>query len=180
MSQSFSTNYLLLWNNPSSSLHLDTSSSSFRFYFTWHFLKTFSLSVQLSSIVQSCPTLCDTMDYSTASFPVHYKLLELAQIQVLWVSDAIQPSHPLFSPSPPLFNLSQHQGLFQWVSYLHQVANVLELQLQHQPFQIFRTDFLDWLVGSLFSPRDSQESSEPQFKSISSLVVSFLYGPTLT
>ena len=83
------------------------------------------------------------------------------------VSDAIRSSHPLSSPSPPAFSLSQHQGLFQWVSSSHQIAKVWELQLQHQSFQwIFRTDFLyDWLVWSPCSPRDSQESSPtPQFK----------------
>ena len=88
------------------------------------------------------------MDCNTPGFPVHHQLLELAQTHVHWVGDAIQPSHPLASPSPPAFNLSQHQGLFQWVSSSHQVANVLELQLQHQSFQwIFRTNFLriDWL-----------------------------------
>ena len=95
----------------------------------------------------------------------------------------IQPSHPLSSPSPPAFSLSQHQGLFQWVSFLHQVAKRLEFQLQHHSFQwIFRTDFLyNWLVGSPCSPRDSQESSPiPQFKSINSSVLSFLPSPTLT
>ena len=72
----------------------------------------------------------------------YHQLLDLAQSQV-WVGDAIQPSHPLASPSPPSFNLSQHQGLFKWVSFLHQVAKILEFQLQHQSFQwIFRTDFL--------------------------------------
>ena len=72
-----------------------------------------------------------------------------------WVDDAIQPSHPLLFPSPPALNLFQHQGLFQRVSSLHQVAKILELQFQHQPFQwIFRVDFLqDWLVGSLCYPR---------------------------
>ena len=87
------------------------------------------------------------------------------------------------SLSPPAFNLSQHQGLFQWVGSSHQVAKVLEFQLQLQSFQwIFRTDFLyDWLVGSLCSPTHSQESSPtPQFKNINSLVFSFLYSPTLT
>ena len=98
---------------------------------------------QFSSVAQSCPTLCDPMDCSTPGFPVHHQLPELAQTHVHWVSDAIQPSHPLSSLSPPAFNLSQHQGLFQWVSSSHQVAKVLELQLQHQSFQwIFRTDFL--------------------------------------
>ena len=100
-----------------------------------------------------------------------------------WVGDAIQPSHPLLSASPPAFNLSQHQGLFGWVSSSHQVAKVLEFQLQHQSFHwIVRTDFLlDGLVGSPCSPRDSQASSPtPQFNSINSPVLSFLYSPTLT
>ena len=77
------------------------------------------------------------------SFPVLRHPPELAQTHVHWVDDSIQPSRPLLSPSPPVFNLSQHEGLFQWVGYLHQVAKVLELQLQHQSFQwIFRVDFL--------------------------------------
>ena len=115
--------------------------------------------------------------------PVHHQLPELTQTHVHQVGNAIQPSLPLSSPSPPAFNFSQDQGLFKWVSSLHQVAKVLEFQLQHQSFQwIFRTDFLeDGLVGSPCSPRDSQESSlTPQFKSIISSVLSFLYIPTLT
>ena len=123
------------------------------------------------------------MDCSRPDFPVHHQLPELAQTHVHRVSDTIQPSNPLSPPSPPAFNLSHHQGLFQWVSSSYQVAKVLELQLQHQSFQwIFRTDFLqDGLFGSPRSPRDSQEPSlTPQFKSINSLVLSFLYGPTLT
>ena len=95
-----------------------------------------------SSVAQSCPTLCDPMDCSTLDLPVHHQLLEFTQIHVHWVSDAIQPSHPLSSPSPPAFNLSQNQGLFKWVSSSHQVAKVLAFQL-HRSFQwIFRTDFL--------------------------------------
>ena len=113
-----------------------------------------------SSIAQSCPILCNPMDCSTPGFPVHRRLVEhqLDQTHVHRVSDAIQPSHPLSSPSPPAFNLSQHQDLFQWVNSSHQVAKVLELQPQHQSFQwIFRTDFLyDWLASSPCSPRDSQ------------------------
>ena len=97
----------------------------------------------VSSDAQSYPTLCKRMDCSTVDFPVHHQHLETAQTHVHWVSDAIQPSHHLSSPFPPAFNLSQHQGLFHWVSSLHQVAKALELQLQHQSFQwIFRTDFL--------------------------------------
>ena len=99
--------------------------------------------VQFSSVAQLCPTLCNRMEYSTPGLPVHRQLLVFSQTHVHWVSDAIQPSHPLSSPSPPTFNFSQHQGLFKWVSSLHQVAKVLEFQLQHQSFQlIFRTDFL--------------------------------------
>ena len=100
-------------------------------------------SVQFSSVAQSCLTLCNPMDCSTPGFPVHHQLLELAQTHVYRVSDAIQPSHPLLSPSPPAFYLSQDQGLFQRVSSSHQVAKVLEFQLEHQSFQItLRTDFL--------------------------------------
>ena len=91
---------------------------------------------------QSCPTLCDPMDCSTPSLPVHHQLPESTQTHVHWVCDAIQPSQLLLSCSPPTFNLSQHQGLFKWVSSSHHVAKVLEFQLQHQSFQwIFRTDF---------------------------------------
>ena len=94
-------------------------------------------------------------------------------------NDAIQPFHPLLSPYPPTFNLTQHQSLFKWVSSLHQVAKILEFQLQRQSFQwIFRTDFLqDGLVGSPCSTRGSQKSSvTPQFKRIISSVLSFLYS----
>ena len=108
---------------------------------------------------------------------------ELTQTQVHWVSDVIQPSHPLSLPSRPACNLSQHPGLFKWVGSSYQVANVLELQLQHQTFQwIFKVDFLyDWLVCFPCSPKDSQESSPTtEFESINSLALSILYGPTLT
>ena len=131
-------------------------------------------SVQFISVVQSCLTLCDPMNCSTPRLPVHHQLPEFTQTHVHRVSDAIQSSHPLLSPSPHAFNLSQHQSLFKWVSSLHQVAKVLEFQW------IFRTDLpRGGLVGSPFSSRDSQESSPtPQFKSINSLALSFLY--TLT
>ena len=81
-----------------------------------------------------CLTLCDRMNCSTPGFPVLYCLPEFAETLVYWVDDAIQPSHPLLPPSPFALNLSQNQGLFQWVSCLHHVAKVLELQLQHQSF----------------------------------------------
>ena len=139
--------------------------------------------VQFSSVAQSCPTLCSPMNCSTPGLPVHHQLRESTQSHVHWVGDAIQPSHPLSSPSPPALSLSQHQGLFKWISSSHQVAKVLEFELQHPSFQwISRTDLLyDWLVGSPCSPRHSQESSPaPQFKSINSSALSFLYSPTLT
>ena len=93
------------------------------------------LTVQFSSVAQSCPTLCNPMDYSTPGLPVHHWTLEFTQTHLHWVGDAIQPSHPLLTTSPPVFNLSQAQGLFKWVSCSHQVAKVLEFQLQHQSFQ---------------------------------------------
>ena len=132
------------------------------------------------SVTQSCPTLCDPMDCRKPGFPILHHLPELAQTHVHRVSDAIQPSHPLSSPSPPVFNLTSIR-VFSNES-LHQVAKVLEFQLQYQSFQwIFRTDFLqDWLIGSPCSSRDSQKSSPtPQFKSINSLALSFLYSSTL-
>ena len=104
-------------------------------------------SLQFSHSVMS--DSLDLMDCSRPSLPVHHQLLEFTETHVHWVGDAIQPSHPLPSPSPPTFNLCQHQGLFKWVSSLHQVAKVVEFQLQHQSFQWTpRTDLLqDALVG---------------------------------
>ena len=141
------------------------------------------LDSQFRSEVQSCATLCDPLGCSMPGLPVHHQLPEFTQTHVHWVGDAIQPSHPLSTPSPPTFNLYQHQGLFKWVGSFHQVAKILEFQIQHQPFQwTFRTDFLqDGLVGSPCTPRDSQESSlTPQFKSMNSSVLSFFYSPALT
>ena len=101
------------------------------------------LIIQFSSVAQSCLTLSDSMKHSTPGLPVHHQLPEFTQIHVHSVSDAIQPSHPLSSPSPPAPNPSQHQSLFQWVNSSHQVAKVLEFQLQPQSFQwTLRTDLL--------------------------------------
>ena len=95
------------------------------------------------SVAKLCPTFCDPKDCRTPGFPVHHHLLELAQSHVHCIGDAIQPSHPPSPSSPSAFNLSQHQGLFQWVGSLHQMAKGLELQLQHQNFQwVFSVDFL--------------------------------------
>ena len=90
---------------------------------------------QFSSVIQPCPTLCNPMNCTTPGLPVHHQLPESTPNQNHRVGDAIQPYHPLSSPSPPALNLSQHQGLFKWVSSLHQVAKALEFQLQHQSLQ---------------------------------------------
>ena len=104
---------------------------------------THGKSVQLSSVTQLCPTLCDPMNRSKPGLPVHHQLPEFTQTHVHCVGDAIQPSHPLSSHFPPAFNLSQHQGIFKWISSSHQVAKVLEFQLEHQSFQWTpRTDLL--------------------------------------
>ena len=145
-------------------------------------IKRYSTS-QFSSVAQSCPTVCNPINLSKPVLPVHRQLPKFTQTHVHWVSDAIQPSHPLSSPSPSALNLSQHQGLFQLVSSSQHVAKILEFQLQHQSFQwIFRVEFLWYcLVWSPYYPRDSQEPSPtPQSKSINSPAVSLLYGPTLT
>ena len=125
--------------------------------------------LQFSSVTQSCPTLCYPMNWSTPGLPVYHQLPESTQTHVCWVGYAIQPSHPLFPSSPLALNLSQHQGLFQWVSSLHQVAKLLEFQLQHQSFQWtprtdpFRMDWLDLLavqgtLKSLLQHHSSKES----------------------
>ena len=109
-------------------------------------------SVQFSPVTQSCPALCDPMYCSMLALPVHHQLPESTQIHVHQVGDAIQPSHLLSSPSPPALNLSQHQGLSQWVSSLHKVAKVLEFQLQispcneHSGLISFRMNWLDLLA----------------------------------
>ena len=137
----------------------------------------------ISSVAQSCPTLCDPMNSSTPGLPVHHKLPEFTRTHAHRVGDAIQPSHPLSDPSLPAPNSSKHHGLFQCVNSSHEVAKVLEFQLQHQFFQWTPRAYLlqDGLVGSPCSPRDSQESSPTkQFKSIHFSALSFLHSPTLT
>ena len=96
--------------------------------YTHVYPQLFSFSLSVNSVTQSCPTLCNPVDCSMPGFPVHHQLRELAQTHVPQVRDAIQPSHPLSSPFTPAFNLSQHQGLFQWASSSRQVAKVLEFQ----------------------------------------------------
>ena len=150
--------------------------------FKWCLLYLMLLKAQFSSITQSCPTLCDPMNRSMPGLPVHHQIPEFTQTHIHRVSDAIQPSHPLSSPSPPAPNPSQHHSLFQWGNSSHEVAKVLEFQLYHHSFQRNpRADLQNGLVGSPCSPRDSQESSPtPQFKSINSWVLSLHHSPTLT
>ena len=134
------------------------------------------------SVTKSCPTLCDPMDCSTPGLPcplISPGLCSSSYPLSWWC----QPYHYLSAPSPLALNLSQHQGLFQWIGSLHQVAKVLELQFQHQSFQwIFTVDFLqDWLVWSPCSPRDSQEPSPAsQFESINSLALCLLIRKAIT
>ena len=143
-----------------------------------------SSSVQFSSVAQSSPTLCDPMNRSTPGLPVHQQLLDFTQTRVHQVSDAIQPSHPLLSPSPPAPDPSQHQSLFQWVNSSHEVAmykywsfSFSIIPSKEIPGLIsFRMDWLDLLVvqGTL------ESSLTPQFKGINSSALSPLHSPTLT
>ena len=150
--------FLIVYKVPGLSFNSTDTFFFFNNYVTWWETAILVTHFWVSSVAQSCPTLCNPMDCSTPGLPIYHQLPQLTQMHVYWVNDAIQPSHPLSSPSPPTFNHSQHQGLFKWVSSSHQVAKVLEFQLQHQSFQLTpRTDLLqDGLVGSPCSPRDSQ------------------------
>ena len=116
------------------------------------------LRYQFSSVAQSCPILCHPMDCSMPGFPVHYQLPELTQTHVHWLGDAIQPSHPLSSPSPPAFNISQHQGIFQWVSSSHQVAKVFWVSASASVFPMNTQDWfpLGWTGLILQSKRFSR------------------------
>ena len=120
------------------------------------------------------------MNHSTPRLPVHHQLPQFIQIHVHWVSDAIQPPHPLSSPSPPALDLSQQWGLFKWISSSHQVAKVLGAPASALPMNIQDSFSLGCTRWSPCCPRDSQEfSPTPQFKSINSSALSFLHSPTL-
>ena len=139
-------------------------------------------SAQFSSVAQSCSTLCDSTDCSTPGLPVHRQLPGFTQTHVRWVGDAIQPSYSLSSPSPPAPNPSQHQGLFKWVNSLHQVAKVLEFSASASvlPMNIqdwFPLGWTGWI--SLQSKGLSRVFSNTTTQGINSLVLSFLYSPTL-
>ena len=119
------------------------------------------INIHFSSVAQSCPTLWDTMDCSMLGLPVHHQLPESTQIHVHWVGDTIQPSQPLSSPSPPAFNLSQHQGLFKWVRSSHQVASISNSpSSEYSGLISFRMDWLDLLAaqGTLKSPLQHHSS----------------------
>ena len=144
-------------------------------------------SVQFSSVTQSCLTLCDPMDCSTPGLPVHHQLPELPQTHVHRIGNAIQPSHPLMSPSSPTFNLSQNHDLFQWVRSLYQMAKVLEHQLQHQPFQwIFRVNFfkIDWFdllaVQGILKSLLQHHSSKASILQCSAFFIVQLSHPNMT
>ena len=140
----------------------------------------------VSSVQFSHSVMSDSLwphESQHSSLPVYHHLPEFTQTHVYQVSDAIQPSHSLSSPSPPAINPSQHHSLFQWVNSSHEVAKVLEFQLQHHSLQRNpRADLLqNGLVRCPCSPRNCQESSPtPQFKSINSSALNLLHSPTLT
>ena len=149
------------------------------------FLDSFPASDQIRSVAQSCPTLCDPMNHSTPGLPVHHQLPEFTERHVHRVSDAIQPSHPLSSPSPPAPNPSSIRVFSnesplrrRWPKYWSFSFSFSIIPSKENPRLIsFR---IEWF-GSPCSPRDSQESSPtPQFKSINSLALSLLHRPTLT
>ena len=142
------------------------------------------VSVQFSPVAQSCLTLCNPMNHSTPGLPVHHQLLEFTQTHIHRVGDAIQPSHPLSSPSPPALNLSEHRGPFQWVGsfpmgqLFTSGGKSIGASASVSVFLMNSQDRFPLLIWSC-SLRDSQESSPaPEFKSINS-VLSLLYGPTL-
>ena len=130
-----------------------------------------------SEVAQSCPTLCDPMCYSIPGFPVLHYLLQFAQTHGHWISDAIQLSHPLSPHSPHALNLSQHWGLFQWVSFSIQVAKVLELELQHQSFHeylgliSFRIAWFDLLALQRILKRLLQHNSKASVLQCSSFFI---------
>ena len=139
--------------------------------------------LQFSSFAQLCPTLFDPRDCSTPGLPVHHQLPEFTQTHVLWLGDAIQPSHPLSSPSPPAFNLSQHQGFFPMSQFFTSGGQSIGVSASTSVLPMNIQDWfpLGWIGWIPCSPRDSQESSPtPQFKSIKFSVLSFLYSPALT
>ena len=159
------------------------------YYWLWKLINIFYYcdSVQLSSVAQSCLTLCDPMNCSTPGLPVHHQPPKFTQTHVHRVGDGIQPSHPLSSPSPPALNLSQHQDLFQWVSSSHEVANYWNFSFsispssEHRGLISFRMDWLDLLVvqGTLKSLLQNH-SSKASVLQHSALFIVHLSHPYMT
>ena len=151
------------------------------------FLKRSSVHLSsVSSVTQSCPTLCQPMDCGRPGFPIHYQCLELAQTHVHWVNDTIQPSHPPSSPSPLAFNLSQHHGLFQQVSSLHQWSKNWSFSFSISPSSVhlgltsFRTEWFDLLVvkGALKSLLQHHSSKASILRRSAFFMVSHTYMAT--
>ena len=165
--------------NISKFLHLSLEPKMSQFF---HRLLLLPRRVLCCSLTKPCPTLCDPMGCSISGFLVLHYLLEFALTHVYCVRDAISSSHPLLYPSPPAFNLSQDQGLFQWVTSLHHVAKGLKLQLQDQFFQrIFRVDFQeDWLVWSAQAKVLTRVFSSTTIWKHPFSALSLLYGSLLT
>ena len=134
------------------------------------------------SVTQLCLTLCDPTDCSTPAFPVLHYLLEFVQTHVHWVSDAVQLSHPLSSPSPPCLQCFPASGSFPMSQFFASGGQSIGVSASALVFLMNIQDWIwDWLIWYPCSPRDSQDTSPtPQFKSINSSVLSFLYSPTLT
>ena len=139
--------------------------------------------IQFNSVIQSCPTLCDPMDCSTPGFPVHHQLPEFTRTHVHWVSDAIQPSHPLLSPSPPSFNLSQHQGFSKesvldiWWPKYWSFSFSISPSNEYSELISFRMNRLDLLAvqGTLKSLLQHHSSKATILR-----CSAFFYSPTLT
>ena len=144
------------------------------------------ISDQIRSVAQLCPTLCDPMNRSTPGLPVHHQLPEFTQTHVHQVNDAIQPSHPLLSPSPPAPNPSQHQSLFQWVNSSHEVAKVLSFSFsiipskEHPGLISFRMDWLDLLQSIRLKSHLQHHSSKASILRRSAFFTVQLSHPYLT
>ena len=142
------SNFLLLWFTDGKRIWSGIAVDHFLVPMNWYGIIPLKTRIQFSSVPQLCPTLCYPMDCSMSGLPVHHQLPEFTQTHVHWVGDAIQPSHPLLSPSPLPFNVSQHQSLFQWVSSSHQVAKVLSFSFSISPSSQYSgliSSRMDWL-----------------------------------
>ena len=150
------------------------------------YIKTL-ISIQFSSVTQSCLALCNLMDCSTPGLPVHHQVLEFIQTHIHWIGDVIQPSHPLSFPSPSTFNLSQHQSLFKWVSSLHQWPKYWSFNFnispssEHPGLISFRMDWLDLLaVQGILKHLIQHHSSKASILQCSAFFIVQLSHPYMT